>query len=157
MTVIKIQRLHDGVRLPVQAYAADAGFDLEAAEDCQLQPGQRAMVHTGLAVAIPEGFAGLVIPRSGLAWHQGLSLVNTPGLIDSHYRGELRVIAINHDLDTAIQIKRGDRIAQLVIVALPTIEFAEVAELDDTDRGVQGFGSSGLTDNPVARTTGKPE
>ncbi|MCL2883041.1 MAG: dUTP diphosphatase [Coriobacteriia bacterium] len=144
MTKVQIKRLDKGVALPKTAYSGDAGFDLEAAVDCVLAPGERAMVSTGLAVAIPEGFAGLVIPRSGLAWHHGLSLVNTPGLIDSHYRGELRVIAINHDLGEPIQIKRGDRIAQLVIVALPAIEFAEVAELDDTDRGAQGFGSSGL-------------
>ncbi|MCL2632528.1 MAG: dUTP diphosphatase [Coriobacteriia bacterium] len=130
--------------LPAPAYAGDAGVDLYAAADCTLEPGQRSLIPTGLAMAIPEGYAGFVLPRSGMALRQGLSVANAPGLIDSHYRGELNVVAINLNRDTVIEVKRGERIAQLVILAVPQVNWLEVDELDPTERGEQGFGSSGL-------------
>jgi dUTP pyrophosphatase len=133
------------VGIPEQAYSGDAGFDLQAAENRILAPGERALIPTGLALSIPDGHAGLVLPRSGLAIKQGLSLVNTPGLIDSHYRGEISVIAINHDTQKSIQIESGQRIAQLLIIRLPSVRLEEVEELDMTDRGDRGFGSSGTS------------
>jgi dUTP pyrophosphatase len=140
---VRLQRLDGDLPLPAQAYAGDAGFDLSSSIDCVLEPGQRALIPTGLAVAIPEGHAGLVLPRSGLSLKSGLGLANSPGLIDSHYRGELKVVAINHDPYASIHVNRGDRIAQLVVVALPQLAWLEVEALDDTERGGQGFGSSG--------------
>jgi dUTP pyrophosphatase len=119
-------------------------LDLRAAEDVLLRPFERHLVSTGLAVAIPDGYAGFVQPRSGLAIKQGLSILNTPGLVDAHYRGELKIIAINLDPSTPIQIHKGDRIAQLVIQSVPNVRLVEVAELDATDRGSGGFGSSGV-------------
>lgn len=142
--VLPIQRLDPTVELPAYAYQGDAGLDLRSAESLTLQPFERKLVSTGLAIAIPEGYAGFVQPRSGLAIKQGLSIVNTPGLIDSHYRGELKIIAINLDPNTPITIQKGDRIAQLVIQAVPSVTLAEVKELDATDRGAGGFGSSGV-------------
>lgn len=114
-----------------------------SAEDVTLEPGQRALISTGIAVAIPEGYAGFVQPRSGCALRQGLSLVNTPGLIDSHYRGEIKLIAINHDPSAPIEVRRGDRVAQLVIQKVERVELLEVDTLDDTVRGEGGFGSTG--------------
>lgn len=142
--VVRITRLDDDVELPSYAYEGDAGLDLRAAEDVLLQPFERHLVSTGLAVAIPDGYAGFVQPRSGLAIKQGLSILNTPGLVDAHYRGELKIIAINLDPNTPIQIRKGDRIAQLVIQSVPTVRLVEVEELDATDRGSGGFGSSGV-------------
>jgi dUTP pyrophosphatase len=142
--VVRITRLNDDVELPSYAYEGDAGLDLRAAEDVLLQPFERHLVSTGLAVAIPDGYAGFVQPRSGLAIKQGLSILNTPGLVDAHYRGELKIIAINLDPSTPIQIHKGDRIAQLVIQSVPNVRLVEVAELDATDRGSGGFGSSGV-------------
>jgi dUTP pyrophosphatase len=142
--VVRITRLNDDVELPSYAYEGDAGLDLRAAEDVLLQPFERHLVSTGLAVAIPDGYAGFVQPRSGLAIKQGLSILNTPGLVDAHYRGELKIIAINLDPNTPIQIRKGDRIAQLVIQSVPNVRLVEVAELDATDRGSGGFGSSGV-------------
>jgi dUTP pyrophosphatase len=142
--VVRITRLNDDVELPSYAYEGDAGLDLRAAEDVLLRPFERHLVSTGLAVAIPDGHAGFVQPRSGLAIKQGLSILNTPGLVDAHYRGELKIIAINLDPSTPIQIHKGDRIAQLVIQSVPTVRLVEVEELDATDRGSGGFGSSGV-------------
>ena len=142
--VVPIKRLVPDVEIPSYAYEGDAGLDLRSAENVTLNPFERKLISTGLAIALPEGYAGFVQPRSGLAIKQGLSIVNTPGLIDSHYRGELKVIAINIDAHTPIQIKKGDRIAQLVVQAVPVVTLSEVDELDKTDRGTGGFGSSGV-------------
>jgi len=141
---LEIKRLDDGLPMPAYAHEGDAGLDLYAAEDVTLQPGARALVATGIAAAIPEGYAGFVQPRSGLAVRHGLSLVNTPGLIDSHYRGEIKAIAINLDPTTPIHIRRGDKIAQLVIQRVERCELVEVSELDETVRGEGGFGSTGV-------------
>lgn len=141
---LPIKRLDPTVELPSYAYEGDAGLDLRSAEDMTLQPFERALIPTGLAIAIPEGYAGFVQPRSGMALKRGLSMPNSPGLIDAHYRGELKVVAINLDPKEPIHIERGERIAQLVIQKVPTVDLVEVAELDETDRGVSGFGSSGV-------------
>ena len=141
---LPIKRLDPTVELPSYAYEGDAGLDLRAAESLTLQPGERRLVSTGLAIAIPEGYAGFVQPRSGLALKKGLSMANTPGLIDAHYRGELKVCAVNLDPKDPIQIERGERIAQLVIQRVPVVHLVEVDELDQTDRGAGGFGSSGV-------------
>ena len=140
---VPIKRLDPTVELPSYAYEGDAGLDLRASEDVTLQPFERRLISTGLAIAIPEGYAGFVQPRSGMALKRGLSMANTPGLIDAHYRGELKVVAINLDPKEAIHIERGERIAQLVIQQVPVVDLEEVDELDDTDRGAGGFGSSG--------------
>lgn len=141
---LRIKRLDPNVELPRYAYAGDAGLDLRASEDVVIAPHERRLVHTGLAIAIPDGYAGFVQPRSGLALKVGLSIANTPGLIDAHYRGELMVIAVNLDATEPIRIARGDRMAQLVIQRVPYVELVEVDELDETDRGSGGFGSSGV-------------
>lgn len=141
---LPVKRLDPTVELPAYAYAGDAGLDLRSNEDVTLAPLERRLVSTGLAVAIPEGYAGFVQPRSGLALREGLSMANTPGLIDSHYRGELKVCAINLDPERSIRIERGERIAQLVIQRVPVVSLVEVDELDETDRGAGGFGSSGV-------------
>ena len=140
---LPIKRLDPTVELPIYAYEGDAGLDLRANEDVTLAPHERRLVSTGLAIAIPEGYAGFVQPRSGLALREGLSMANTPGLIDSHYRGELKVCAVNLDDERPITISRGERIAQLVIQRVPVVTLVEVEELDETDRGSGGFGSSG--------------
>ena len=134
------------VPYPYYASSGAAAMDIHACldDDVTIQPGQRVMIPTGLAIALPDGYAGFVQPRSGLAIKQGLSIVNTPGLIDAHYRGELKVILINLDPSNNIQINKGDRIAQLVIQEVPTVNLVEVEELDKTDRGNGGFGSSGV-------------
>ena len=141
---LPIKRLDPEVELPSYAYAGDAGLDLRANEDVELKPLERRLVATGLAIAIPEGYAGFVQPRSGLALRKGLSMANTPGLIDAHYRGELKVCAVNLDPENAIHISKGERIAQLVIQKVPVVALIEVDELDETDRGTGGFGSSGV-------------
>ena len=142
--VLPIKRLDPTVELPSYAYDGDAGLDLRSNEDVTLAPFERRLVGTGLAVAIPEGYAGFVQPRSGLALREGLSMANTPGLIDAHYRGELKVCAINLDPSKSIHIERGERIAQLVIQQVPVVSLLEVDELDETDRGTGCFGSSGV-------------
>ena len=142
MTDLPIQRLRDDAVVPTQAYRGDAGLDLTACERVELQPGERAVVGTGLAVAIPEGFAGFVQPRSGLAAKHGITIVNTPGLVDSGYRGELRVVLHNTDLETPFLVEPGMRIAQLVVVPIAEVEPTEVDELPESERGVRGFGSS---------------
>jgi dUTP pyrophosphatase len=128
--------------VPERAYAGDAGLDLSACERVELAPGERAFVGTGLAVAIPDGHAGFVQPRSGLARDHGITIVNTPGLVDSGYRGELRVILLNTDAHESFVVEPGMRIAQLVVLALPELELVEVDELPESERGVRGFGSS---------------
>lgn len=139
-----MKRLDKDLPLPKYAYEGDAGLDLMSAVDIAIMPGHREVIPTGLAIALPDGYMGLVMPRSGLAARSGLSIVNAPGLVDAHYRGELKVIAINTDRDTPISIKRGDRIAQLVVQRVPVVELNEVDELDVTDRADKGFGSSGI-------------
>lgn len=140
---VSIKRLDPSVELPSYAYTGDAGLDLRANETVDIPPFERVLIPTGLSIALPEGYAGFVQPRSGMALKRGLSIANTPGLIDAHYRGELKVIAINLDAHEAIHIERGERIAQLVIQEVPTVQLVEVDELDETDRGAGGFGSSG--------------
>jgi len=140
---LPIQRLRADAVLPARAYHGDAGLDLSACERVELPPGERAIVGTGLAVAIPEGYAGFVQPRSGLADRHGISIVNAPGLIDSGYRGELKVILINTDTTHPFVVEPGMRIAQLVVLEVPELELAEVDELPTTERGVRGHGSSG--------------
>lgn len=141
--VLPITKLDPDVKLPSYAYEGDAGLDLRANETVVLAPLERKLISTGLAIAIPEGYAGFVQPRSGISLKRGLSMANTPGLIDAHYRGELKVIAINLNPDTSITVEKGERIAQLVIQAVPKVKLLEVSELDETDRGSGGFGSSG--------------
>ncbi|MCH3926872.1 MAG: dUTP diphosphatase [Atopobiaceae bacterium] len=141
--ILPIKRLDEEVELPSYAYEGDAGLDLRSAEDVVLKPFERRLVSTGLAIAIPDGYAGFVQPRSGLALREGLSMANTPGLIDAHYRGELKVCTINLDPEREIHITKGERIAQLVIQKVPRVSLMEVDSLDETDRGVGGFGSSG--------------
>lgn len=140
---LRVKRLDPTVTLPTYAYAGDAGLDLRANEDVVLAPHERRLVGTGLAVAIPDGYAGFVQPRSGMALRLGLSMANTPGLVDSQYRGELKVCAVNLDDAEPIVIEKGDRIAQLVVQKVPLVSIVEVDELDGTDRGSGGFGSSG--------------
>jgi dUTP pyrophosphatase len=139
---LPFKRLDENATLPVRAYAGDAGLDLAAAEHVELAPGARAVVGTGLAVAIPEGHAGLVQPRSGLAADHGITIVNAPGLVDSGYRGELKIILLNTDREATFIVEPGMRIAQLMIVAVATPQSVEVTELPDTERGEKGFGSS---------------
>ena len=127
---LRVRRLDGRVELPAYAYAGDAGLDLRSAEDVTLEPGERRLVSTGLAVAIPDGYAVFVMPRSGLALREGLSMANTPGLIDAHYRGELKICAINLDPSRPIRIERGERVAQLVIIKVPRVELVEVSSLD---------------------------
>ena len=140
---LPIVRLDPSIELPSYAYAGDAGLDLRSSEDVVLRPFERRLISTGLAIAIPDGYAGFVQPRSGLALKRGLSMANTPGLVDAHYRGELKACAINLDPAEDIVISRGERIAQLVIQRVPTVSLKELDELDQTDRGAAGFGSSG--------------
>ena len=142
MIELPVLRLRPDAVVPARAYAGDAGMDLSACERVELGPGERSLVPTGLAVAIPEGFAGFVQPRSGLAAKHGISIVNTPGLVDSGYRGELLVNLVNTDKHEPFVVEPGMRIAQLVIVPLPEVELVEVEELPESERGVRGFGSS---------------
>ena len=144
MDPLLITRTDKDVPLPSYAYPGDAGLDLTSTVDISIGPFERVLIPTGLHIAIPEGHAGLVLPRSGLASKQGLTLANAPGLIDSRYRGEVMIAAINLDPHSAVHVSRGSRIAQLVIIATPAMEVVEVEELDDTERGERGFGSSGV-------------
>jgi dUTP pyrophosphatase len=136
-------RLSESARPPARAHGGDAGFDLHAAEDALIGPGERASVGTGIALAVPEGHAGLVLPRSGLAGRHGIALVNAPGLIDPEYRGEVRVLLLNTDMNDPFEVAVGDRIAQLVIVRFEAPELSEQLSLDATARGGGGFGSTG--------------
>jgi len=140
---LRFARLADEAREPTRAHDGDAGYDLYAAEPARIGPGERASVGTGIAVAIPDGWAGLVLPRSGLAARHGITLPNAPGLIDAGYRGEVRVLLLNTDRSETFQVSPGDRIAQLLLVRHEAPEIAEVASLDETVRGAGGFGSSG--------------
>ena len=142
MIELPIQRLHADAVVPQRAYTGDAGLDLASCERVELDPGERALVGTGLAVAIPEGYAGFVQPRSGLAARHGLTVVNSPGLVDSGYRGELRVVLLNTDRTEPFIVEPGMRIAQLVVLQVPELELVEVDELPSSERGVRGFGSS---------------
>ena len=142
MIELPFQRLRADAVVPARAYAGDAGLDLSACERVELAPGERALVSTGLAVAIPDGYAGFVQPRSGLATRHGISIVNTPGLVDSGYRGELRVALLNTDPRETFVVEPGMRIAQLVVLPVPEIEPVEVDELPESERGVRGFGST---------------
>ena len=142
MIELPIQRLHAHAVVPQRAYTGDAGLDLASCERVELGPGERALVGTGLAVAIPEGYAGFVQPRSGLAARHGLTVVNSPGLVDSGYRGELRVVLLNTDRAEPFVVEPGMRIAQLVVLPIPELELVEVDELPSSERGVRGFGSS---------------
>lgn len=140
---LPFRRLNERARLPSRRHAGDAGLDLCATAQVDVAPGERAMVPTGLAVAIPAGHAGLVLPRSGLASRRGLTLANAPGLIDAGYRGELMCAVVNLDRDRSVRIEEGDRIAQLVIVAVPDVTPAWSEALPATSRGESGFGSTG--------------
>ena len=142
MIELAIQRLRDDAVVPERAYSGDAGLDLAACERAELGPGERAVVATGLAVAIPDGYAGFVQPRSGLAARHGISVVNAPGLIDSGYRGEVRVVLLNTDRAEPFVVEPGMRIAQLVVLPVPELKLVETDELPESERGVRGFGSS---------------
>jgi dUTP pyrophosphatase len=139
---VLVQRLDPELPLPGYARDGDAGLDLCAAEDVTLEPGARALVRTGVAVALPPGFAGFVLPRSGLAIRHGVTLLNAPGLIDSGYRGEIKLVLVNHDR-VAVALRRGERVAQLVIQPVTRAELTEVDELPPSTRGTGGFGSTG--------------
>ena len=141
---VPVRRLDPGMPLPERAHPGDAGLDLRSAVDVEVAPGARALVPTGLAIAVPEGHAGLVLPRSGLASKVGLTLANAPGLIDAGYRGEVVCAVVNLDRTEPVRIARGDRIAQLVVVAVPQATPVEVAELPGSVRGSGGFGSTGV-------------
>lgn len=140
---VRVRRLDRGLPLPSYARAGDAGLDLLCAEDVSLKPGERAAVPTGLAVEIPEGYAGFVHARSGRALREGLALVNAPGLIDSGYRGEIKVLVVNLDPSDVVHLERGDKVAQLVIQPVATAELIEVDDLETSERGAGGFGSTG--------------
>lgn len=143
---IEIKTLNKNARIPQYAYDGDAGMDLRASEAISLQPFERALVPTGLAIALPEGYAGFVLPRSGLAIKHGITVVNAPGLIDSNYRGELKIILQNTDPEAAFEIAIGDRIAQLVVMPVPHMSFMQVNTLSNTSRGEGSFGSSGISE-----------
>ena len=142
--IVSFKRIHPEAGVPEYAHDGDAGCDLRSMCDLELRPGERAIVPTGIAMSIPEGYAGFVQPRSGLAAKHGISIVNTPGLIDSHYRGEIKAILINTDPEASFEIKRGDKVCQLVFQKVDQARFVEVDELDETVRGSGGFGSTGV-------------
>jgi dUTP pyrophosphatase len=142
MTELLIRRLHPDAQMPAGAYEGDAGLDLASVEEAVLAPGERRTVSTGLAVAIPAGHAGFVQPRSGLASRHGITVVNSPGLIDAGYRGELKVVLLNTDVDEPFHVRPGDRIAQLVVLAVPPITVTEAGDLPPSERAERGFGSS---------------
>jgi len=143
MIELEIKLLDEGIPMPRYQHEGDAGLDLPSRVDYVLEPGERAMIPTGIAVAIPRGYAGFVLPRSGLASRHGIALVNSPGLIDSGYRGEVAIVMINTDKYKSFEIKRGDRIAQLVIQPVIDATTVQVTDLDITSRGSGGFGSTG--------------
>ncbi len=140
---LRVRRLHPHAVLPTRAYDGDAGFDLRALEPVTVAPGERATVRTGIALELPEGHAGLVLPRSGLAARHGITLANAPGLIDAGYRGEVKVLLLNTDPEAPFAVAAGERIAQLVLLRVETPEVEEVSDLAASERGVGGFGSSG--------------
>ena len=141
--VVEVRRLDPAAPLPAYAHPGDAGADLVTTVDVEIAPGERALVPTGLAIALPAGYVGLVHPRSGLALRLGLSIVNTPGTVDAGYRGEVKVLLINTDASQTVRLERGDRIAQLVVQEVAYASFVEVDTLPDADRGDGGYGSTG--------------
>lgn len=143
---IPVTLLDETLGVPAYAYPGDAGLDLRSVENVVLAPFERKAISCGIAVAIPRGYAGFVLPRSGLAAKHGISIVNAPGLIDSDYRGELKVILVNLDPNDSFSVSKGDRIAQIVFLEVPTVSLKEVEKLSETDRGACGFGSSGISD-----------
>ncbi len=143
MLQVLVRRLDRALPLPSYAHVGDAGLDLLAREDVTLAPGERAVVPTGVAIALPEGYAGFVHPRSGLAASHGLGLVNAPGTVDAGYRGEIRVVLVNHDRGETVRLQRGDRVAQLVFQRVERAQLVEVDELPESRRGGGGFGSTG--------------
>jgi dUTP pyrophosphatase len=148
MTELLVRRLHPDAAIPVAAYDGDAGLDLTSVEEAELAPGERRTIATGIAVAIPAGHAGFVQPRSGLAARHGITVVNSPGLIDSGYRGEIRVVLLNTDSSEPFRIEPGDRIAQLLVLALPEVTIAETDDLPASERAQRGFGSSAVGSPP---------
>ncbi len=148
MVEISLRRLHPDAVVPTYAHPGDAGADLCTTVDVRLAPGERALLPTGLAMALPEGYVALVHPRSGLAARCGLSIVNTPGTIDAGYRGEVKVLLINHDPVEAVSLRRGDRIAQLVVQRFERARFVEVGVLPESVRGAGGYGSTGTGSRP---------
>jgi dUTP pyrophosphatase len=149
---VLVQRLDPGLPLPAYAHPGDAGADLVTTVDVVLGPGERALVPTGVAIALPEGYVALVHPRSGLAARHGLSIVNTPGTVDAGYRGEIKVLLVNHDLREPIELRRGDRVAQLVFQRVEHARFIEVGELPGSIRGAGGYGSTGGFGSPTHPT-----
>ena len=148
MTELLVRRLHPDATIPAAAYDGDAGLDLASVEEAEIAPGERRTIATGIAVAIPPGHAGVVQPRSGLAARHGISVVNSPGLIDSGYRGEIRVVLLNTDRTETFRIEPGDRVAQLVVLALPQLRIAVTDELPGSERAHRGFGSSAVGTPP---------
>jgi dUTP pyrophosphatase len=148
MTELLVRRLHPAAAIPAAAYDGDAGLDLASVEEAELRPGERCTISTGIAVAIPPGHAGFVQPRSGLAARHGITVVNSPGLIDAGYRGEIRVVLLNTDASETFRIEPGDRIAQLVVLALPEMRISVTDELPDSERAHRGFGSSAVGSPP---------
>ncbi len=144
MLKVAVKKIDTELPLPEYAHKGDAGCDLRSAVDLVINPGERALVPTGIAIAIPEGYAGFIQPRSGLAATHGITVLNTPGLIDSHYRGEIKVILVNLDKKEPFRIKRGDKVCQLVFKRVETAVFEEVESLPETERGEGGFGSTGV-------------
>ena len=142
MIELPVRRLRDDATLPAQAYAGDAGFDLAACGRHEVRPGERAVIPTGLAVEIPEGYGGFVLPRSGLAAHHGITLLNAPGLVDAGYRGEVQLVFHNTDPEETFVVEPGMRVAQLVVLPVPAVTLVEREELAASDRGERGFGSS---------------
>ncbi|MCX5042563.1 dUTP diphosphatase [Aldersonia sp. NBC_00410] len=140
---VPLLRLDPGIEIPRRAHPGDAGVDLCTTEDVIIEPGERVLVGTGIAIALPVGTVGLIHPRSGLAAKCGLSVVNTPGTVDAGYRGEIKVCLINHDPRASIELRRGDRVAQLLVQRVELVDFVEVTSLDETARGAGGYGSSG--------------
>ena len=141
--VVPVKLLTPAASLPARAYEHDAAYDLCAAEEAVVEPQGRAVIGTGIALGLPPGLAALTLPRSGLAARHGISIVNAPGLIDPGFRGEVRIVLLNTDRDEAFEVHQGDRIAQLLLLALPDVRLLAAAELDETRRGASGFGSSG--------------
>jgi len=148
MTELLVRRLHPDAAIPAAAYDGDAGLDLASVEEAELRPGERCTISTGIAVAIPPGHAGFVQPRSGLAARHGITVVNSPGLIDAGYRGEIRVVLLNTDASETFRIEPGDRVAQLVVLALPEMRISVTDELPDSERAHRGFGSSAVGSPP---------
>lgn len=144
---VPLKKLDPAVQVPAYAHAGDSGLDLQANEDAELAPFERKLIGCGFSMALPEGYGGFVLPRSGLASKHGITVVNAPGLIDSNYRGEVKVALVNMDPHERFCVSRGDRIAQLVIMATPEVQMQEVDDLDETERGSGGFGSSGIKEN----------